>query len=341
MTEQKQASDLRRAFTEDGAWKTHVGGQALLEGVMMRGRYNWSAAVRTPNGDIYTEEHDLISGKDKHAWMRVPVIRGCVAFFESLVLGYKALDVAAERAYDADGYTFFNMHEKAEDIRKAEEKAARKAARKGKTKGEGAADAPSSAQTVLSSHGQSTGLSGSCGTRREGAPAPLPLAVAAIVLLTCAVAVRAVGGAAVAFPWKVGAGAAFAMTACVFAGKALGGFVCDRLGPARTAWISIPVAAVCIAFFAASMPLSLVGQFALNLTMPVTLWLLYRLMPEDPAFAFGLAASALWPGTIAGLLLTLTGPALWACVVVSFIFGLVAILYGANRLPKEEGGKRG
>ena len=67
--------------------------------------------------------------------------------------------------------------------------------------------------------------------------------------------------------------------------------------------------------------------------MPVTLWMLFRLLPDDPAFAFGLAASALWPGTIAGALFTLTGPALWACVIVSFLFGLVAILYGASKLP--------
>ncbi len=140
MTEQKQSSDLKRAFAEDGALKTHVGGQALLEGIMMRGRYNWSAAVRLPDGGIYTEEHDLASGKEKHAWTRIPVIRGCVAFFESLVLGYKALDVAAEHAYDEDGYTFYNMHEKAADMEKARAKAEKKAARKGAPKG--ASDEP-------------------------------------------------------------------------------------------------------------------------------------------------------------------------------------------------------
>ncbi len=125
-----KASDLKRAFAEDGANKTHVGGQALLEGVMMRGRYNWAAAVRTPEGGIYLEEHDVESGKDKHAWMRWPVVRGCVSFVESLTLGYKALEVASERAYDEDGYTFFNMHEKAADLAKYEEKQAKKAAKK-------------------------------------------------------------------------------------------------------------------------------------------------------------------------------------------------------------------
>ena len=194
-------------------------------------------------------------------------------------------------------------------------------------------DTPSLAQTVLSSHGQSTGLSGSCGTRREDMSVPLQLPILAIVLLIIAVAVRAIGGSAVSFPWKTGMLAAFAMTICVFAGKTVGGFVCDRVGPRAAAWISIPAAAILIAFFSHLAAPALLGQFLLNLTMPVTLWMLFRLLPDDPAFAFGLAASALWPGTIAGALFTLTGPALWACVIVSFLFGLVAILYGASKLP--------
>ena len=41
-------SDLKRAFTEDGQRRTHIGGQALIEGVMMRGKLNWAVAVREP-----------------------------------------------------------------------------------------------------------------------------------------------------------------------------------------------------------------------------------------------------------------------------------------------------
>ena len=92
-------SAVKRAFTEDGANKTHVGGQALIEGVMMRGRYNWAAAVREPSGNIYIEEHDLASGKAKNKWLYWPVVRGCRAFVESLILGYKALEIAAMHAY--------------------------------------------------------------------------------------------------------------------------------------------------------------------------------------------------------------------------------------------------
>lgn len=92
-------SAVKRAFAEDGVNKTHVGGQALIEGVMMRGRYNWAAAVREPSGNIYIEEHDLASGKAKNKWLYWPVVRGCRAFVESLILGYKALEIAAMHAY--------------------------------------------------------------------------------------------------------------------------------------------------------------------------------------------------------------------------------------------------
>ena len=98
----KQDSDLKRAFTEDGALKTPVGGQALIEGVMMRGKFNWAVAVREPDGNVYIEEHDLASGKKKNSWLYWPVIRGCTAFFESLVLGFKALSIAAEHAFNEE-----------------------------------------------------------------------------------------------------------------------------------------------------------------------------------------------------------------------------------------------
>lgn len=94
--------ETRRAFSEDGAHKTHVGGQALIEGVMMRGKYNWAAAVREPSGSIYVEEHDLASGKKKNGWLYWPIVRGCRAFVESLVLGYKALEIAALHAFNDD-----------------------------------------------------------------------------------------------------------------------------------------------------------------------------------------------------------------------------------------------
>lgn len=98
----KSKSDLSRAFSEDGARKTHVGGQALLEGVMMRGKYNWAVGVREPDGGVYEESHDLASGQEKNGWMYWPCVRGCRAMVESLVLGYKALEIAALHAFNED-----------------------------------------------------------------------------------------------------------------------------------------------------------------------------------------------------------------------------------------------
>lgn len=95
----EEKSDLSRAFSEDGALKTHVGGQALIEGIMMRGKYNWSVAVREPSGEVYIEEHDLASGRNKNGWMYWPLVRGCRAMVESLILGYKALEIAALHAF--------------------------------------------------------------------------------------------------------------------------------------------------------------------------------------------------------------------------------------------------
>jgi uncharacterized protein YqhQ len=69
---------------------------------MMRGKYNWAVAVRTPDGQIHTEEHDLVSGASKHAWMRWPIVRGCVALVESLSLAMKAFAVSASLAGETE-----------------------------------------------------------------------------------------------------------------------------------------------------------------------------------------------------------------------------------------------
>ena len=75
---------------------THIGGSATLEGVMMRGKLNWAVAVRCEDGSIYVEEHDLPDASSRPAWFRWPIVRGCVSFAESMVLAYRALDIASE-----------------------------------------------------------------------------------------------------------------------------------------------------------------------------------------------------------------------------------------------------
>ena len=93
-------SDLKRALTEDGQRRTHIGGQALIEGVMMRGKLNWAVAVREPDGHMYSEEHPLSKKGKRAKWLSWPLVRGCVALVDSLVLGYKALEIAANHAFD-------------------------------------------------------------------------------------------------------------------------------------------------------------------------------------------------------------------------------------------------
>ena len=82
--------------------QTHIGGGAMLEGVMMRGRYSWAVAVREPSGGIYVEEHDVPGYGKKQAWRRWPLVRGCVSLVESLVLQFKAMGITAAYAYDFD-----------------------------------------------------------------------------------------------------------------------------------------------------------------------------------------------------------------------------------------------
>ena len=162
-----------------------------------------------------------------------------------------------------------------------------------------------------------------------------PFPLLPVAALTIAVAVRAIGGCAAVFPWNTGIATAVATAVFVFAGKTAGGFLCDRTGALKTSAVSILPAAVLTAFAAFSMGGSLLGQFLLNLSMPVTLWLLYRLLPDEPGFAFGLAASALWPGTLLGQLIQLTGAAQKALILFSFLLGLVSVWYSVIFLKKK------
>jgi uncharacterized protein YqhQ len=75
-----------------------VGGQAVLEGVMMRGPGNWAVAVRTPNGEIAQVSKPIDSAMARHWIFRQPVIRGVMALGESLAIGFRALAISANYA---------------------------------------------------------------------------------------------------------------------------------------------------------------------------------------------------------------------------------------------------
>jgi len=73
----------------------YMGGQAVVEGVMMRGERSWAIAVRTPGGDIEIETHETPTWAEK--WSKIPLVRGVTALSESLALGMKALTWSANR----------------------------------------------------------------------------------------------------------------------------------------------------------------------------------------------------------------------------------------------------
>src|SRR6266850_6134587 len=75
-----------------------VGGQAVLEGVMMRGPGNWAVAVRTPSGEIAQVSKSIDSAMARHRVFRLPVIRGVIALGESLAIGFRALAISANYA---------------------------------------------------------------------------------------------------------------------------------------------------------------------------------------------------------------------------------------------------
>src|SRR5438445_8250770 len=82
---------------------TTVGGQAVLEGVMMRGPSNWAVAVRKPDGDIAQVHQPIRSPMARHWAFRIPVVRGVVALGESLAIGFRALAISANYAAQQEG----------------------------------------------------------------------------------------------------------------------------------------------------------------------------------------------------------------------------------------------
>lgn len=76
--------------------KTSVGGQALIEGVMMQGPKGVATAVRQTDGNILVEPHEVKHLRDKNKFFGLPLIRGIVGFVESMILGYKMLMYSAE-----------------------------------------------------------------------------------------------------------------------------------------------------------------------------------------------------------------------------------------------------
>jgi uncharacterized protein YqhQ len=79
-----------------------LGGQAVLEGVMMRGVSTWAVAVRNPEGEVEITTEPIVSWAKRHRVLRLPVIRGVVALGESLKIGFRALGISANAQLEAE-----------------------------------------------------------------------------------------------------------------------------------------------------------------------------------------------------------------------------------------------
>src|ERR1700683_4398630 len=78
--------------------ETLVGGQAVLEGVMMRSPHAWGIAVRKPSGEIVTHSEPLERPSEQHKWMGWPVVRGVMTLGHAMTLGFRALKFSANAA---------------------------------------------------------------------------------------------------------------------------------------------------------------------------------------------------------------------------------------------------
>src|ERR1044072_4333535 len=80
-----------------------IGGQAVLEGVMMRGPSAWSVAVRKPDGAIAEVNRPIASMLLRHRWMRLPIICGIIDLGEAHAIGFRALAISANYAAQEEG----------------------------------------------------------------------------------------------------------------------------------------------------------------------------------------------------------------------------------------------
>lgn len=94
-------AEIERRLSAPAVSHTTIGGQALIEGIMMRGDTAWAVAVRTSDGSIHIEEHDL-PPRNRTGWRIWPVARGVWALYETLKLSLQAFGVAASLAGDSE-----------------------------------------------------------------------------------------------------------------------------------------------------------------------------------------------------------------------------------------------
>ena len=84
-------------------FKSKIGGQAVIEGVMMRGIDRAAMACRLPNGEIDLEKWGIRGGKNAPFYRKIPFVRGVFVFISSMIDGYKCLSRSADKQMTDDG----------------------------------------------------------------------------------------------------------------------------------------------------------------------------------------------------------------------------------------------
>ena len=168
--------------------------------------------------------------------------------------------------------------------------------------------------------------------REEESKELLPTAL----LLLLAVMTRAVGGSVAGSSGQAALWMNLLMVFCVFLGKSFGGVISDRVGIRKMSLLSMPLAAFLILIAGRSFIAGSTGQFLLNLSMPVTLFLIYRCLPKSPGFSFGLAASVLWPGTLIGTYISVSSKIKTVLILFCFSISLFSILYAERKTTHEK-----
>ena len=74
---------------------SNIGGQAVMEGIMMKNKSQYSVAVRRPDGEIEVKTDEYVGIAGDNAWAKLPLIRGMVNFIDSMILGMKTLSWSA------------------------------------------------------------------------------------------------------------------------------------------------------------------------------------------------------------------------------------------------------
>jgi uncharacterized protein YqhQ len=83
--------------------KINIGGQAVIEGVMMRAPRSIAIAVRRPTGEIVVRRDEVVPLSERYPIVKLPIVRGAVALFQSLIVGVKALNFSANEAMVEEG----------------------------------------------------------------------------------------------------------------------------------------------------------------------------------------------------------------------------------------------